>query len=106
MDNLVSTLFGGYNTWAFALTFILGFIIGGTATAFKWWLFPIPAFCIVLGYGYFTYQIETASFTYDWTAGVATIVPLLWVILSGLAVYRAASASWDSMYNKTEENHA
>lgn len=104
MDNLVLTIFGGYATWAFTLTFILGFIIGGTATAFKWWLFPIPAFCIILGYGYFTYQIGIAGFTHDWTAGVASIAPLLWLIMSGLAVYKAASVNWDETHSRKEDS--
>jgi hypothetical protein len=62
-----------------------------------------------LGYSYFTYQIEITSFAYDWTAGVASIAPLLWIIMAGLAVYREAFVNWSKTARqdrgRINENH-
>jgi chromate transport protein ChrA len=104
MDNFVMTIFGGYDTWSFALTIILGFIIGGTATALLfWWLFPIPSFCAVLMYGYFVNQLTTTSFAEEWVAGVAGIIPLLWILIAGLGIFRAASANWNRVRTNAED---
>lgn len=87
MEALINSI-GGYDSWQFAALSMGTVVVGVGLRIWKWYLFPIPSFGILLLAFYINHAVSLLpSNTDSIVLGLAGTLPFLFAVMSGLVLF-------------------